>query len=103
MQVHSGYDVWADDLRAPNFTSCDLKTCHPKSVVRPMGVDVMNVHHFHRAAPGAGWPFSHRSGRRSVPFMWLCKTTTFFLSSCIASVDSGESCMACHVRAAQIR
>ena len=53
VQMHSGYDVWADDLRAPNFTGCNAKTCHPKSVIRPMAVDVMNVHHFHRAAPGA--------------------------------------------------
>ncbi len=52
MQVHSGYDVWADDPRTPNFTGCSVKICHPKSVVRPMGVDVMNVHHFERAAPG---------------------------------------------------
>ena len=52
VQVHSGYDVWADDQRAPNFTGCTATTCHPKSVVRPAGVDVMNVHHFQRAAPG---------------------------------------------------
>ncbi len=52
VQVHSGYDVWAEDLRTPNFTGCNVKSCHPKSVVRPMGVDVMNVHHFERAALG---------------------------------------------------
>lgn len=60
VQMYSGYDAWEEDSRKPNFTGCDWKTCHPKSVVRPLGVAVMNIHHFDQAAPGA---------RRS--FVWL--------------------------------
>ncbi|CAK0784444.1 hypothetical protein CVIRNUC_007648 [Coccomyxa viridis] len=52
VQTYSGYDVWEEDLRAPNFTGCTWKTCHPKSVIRPLGVEVMNIHHYHLAAEG---------------------------------------------------
>ena len=53
VQVHSGYDVWEADVRAPDFTGCTAKSCHAKSIIRPLGVDVMNVHHFERPAAGA--------------------------------------------------
>ena len=53
VQVHSGYDVWEADTRAPDFTGCTAKSCHAKSIIRPFGVDVMNVHHFERPAAGA--------------------------------------------------
>ncbi len=52
VQMYSGYNMWADDPHTPNFTGCNMKSCHPKSVIRPMGVDVMNVHHFERASAG---------------------------------------------------
>ena len=52
VQVYSGYDVWEEDLRAPNFIGCTRKTCHPKSVIRPLGVDLMNIHHYERPAEG---------------------------------------------------
>ena len=53
LQVYSGYDVWEADPRAPNFTGCTAKSCHAKSIIRPLGVDVMNVHHIERPAAGA--------------------------------------------------
>ncbi len=52
VQVYSGYDVWGADPRTPDFSRCIAKSCHPKSIVRPLGVDVMNVHHFERPAAG---------------------------------------------------
>ena len=49
-QTYAGYDIWAPDERRPNFTGCTPMTCHPKSVVRPLGVDSMSVHHVNRPA-----------------------------------------------------
>ena len=51
-QTYAGYDIWAPDARLPNFTGCTPMTCHPKSVVRPLGVDVMSVHHVKTQAKG---------------------------------------------------
>ena len=52
IQMYSGYDVWEEDLRAPNFTGCTLHSCHPKSVIRPLGIELMNIHHYTRPAEG---------------------------------------------------
>ena len=51
-QTYSGYDVWAPDPRMPNLTACTVGTCHPKSVVKPLAVEVMNVHHVHLVRKG---------------------------------------------------
>lgn len=51
-QAYQGYDVWAADPRTPNFTGCDWISCHPKSVVRPLGVEIMSVHHAGRVSKG---------------------------------------------------
>lgn len=51
-QAWAGYDLWAADSRTPNFTGCNWRTCHPKSVVRPLGVDIMSVHHISRVREG---------------------------------------------------
>ena len=51
-QAFQGYDVWAADPRTPNFTGCNWRSCHPKSVVRPLGVDIMSVHHIGRVREG---------------------------------------------------
>ncbi|CAL8469521.1 g9062 [Coccomyxa elongata] len=51
-QAYQGYNVWAADPRTPNFTGCDWISCHPKSVVRPLGVEIMGVHHAGRVSEG---------------------------------------------------
>jgi hypothetical protein len=51
-QTYQGYDVWAPDARIPDFTGCTWKTCHPKSAVRPLAVDIMSVHHVGRVKQG---------------------------------------------------
>ncbi len=51
-QAFQGYDVWATDPRTPNFTGCSWRNCHPKSVVRPLAVDIMSVHHVGRVREG---------------------------------------------------
>lgn len=60
MQVYEGYDLWERDMRMPDFTNCSVtyhghkagRACHPKSLVRPLAVDLMNVHFQAGAAPG---------------------------------------------------
>ncbi|EIE19825.1 hypothetical protein COCSUDRAFT_48697 [Coccomyxa subellipsoidea C-169] len=51
-QAFQGYDVWTTDPRTPNFTGCNWRNCHPKSVVRPLAVDIMSVHHVGRIREG---------------------------------------------------
>ena len=59
-QVYTGYDIWDNDEHIPDFTNCSVsyhgpsagRACHPKSLVRPLAVDLMNVHFLAGAAPG---------------------------------------------------
>ena len=59
-QVYTGYDIWGNDEHIPDFTNCSVsyhgpnagRACHPKSLVRPLAVDLMNVHFLAGAAPG---------------------------------------------------
>lgn len=52
LQVYEGYDLWTQDDTVPDFTNCSTsyhgpeagRACHPKSLVRPLAVDLMNVH-----------------------------------------------------------
>lgn len=60
-QVYEGYNLWDMwDMRMPDFSNCSVtyhghkagRACHPKSLVRPLAVDLMNVHFQAGAAPG---------------------------------------------------
>jgi hypothetical protein len=52
LQVYEGYSVWKDADRNPNFFNCSVsyhgahagRSCHPKSAINPLAVDIMNVH-----------------------------------------------------------
>ncbi len=60
MQVYEGYDLWGRDMRMPDFTNCSVtyhgrkagRACHPKSLVKPLAADLMNVHFQAGTAPG---------------------------------------------------
>ena len=47
MQTYVGHDLWSDDDGSLDFSACyDPKTgigCHPKSIIRPLAVSLMDV------------------------------------------------------------